>query len=180
MKYIILSILLSGIVLAIPEDTDMSDFIEVEILPVMGFRVIGMDYTGNDPLEIMTLWEVFVSRINEITVRSEEDDGYGVLLGFDETSGEFSYLACVASDMTEPVPDGMMALIISEGIYAVFTFQFDQLDAVYDFAYNEWIPQSGYAHGSGFDFEFYPEDFIPSEEGVLMQLYVNIEETSLE
>ena len=178
MKYVILSILLSGIAFAIAEGTDMSDYIEVDILPIMEFRVIGMEYTGNDPSEIMALWEVFVSRVIEITGCAEEDDAYGVTLGYDEDSGEFSYLACVASDMTGPVPEGMMELTIPSGTYAVFTFQFDKLDFIYDFAYNEWIPQSGFTHGSGFDFEFYPEDFIPSENGLLMQLYVSVEEVS--
>ncbi|MCD4701795.1 MAG: GyrI-like domain-containing protein [Candidatus Aegiribacteria sp.] len=174
MRLIILAVILPAI-LAASEEPAISELVEVEIMPVEGFTVIGMDYTGSDHLEVIALWEEFVHRIDEIPRYSFKDDAYGVLLGYDETTGEFSYLACVQFDMTGPLPDGMMELSIPDGEYAVFTFPFDKLDMIYDYIYGEWLPLSDYTHGNGYDFEFYPEDFIPSEEGVLMQLYVSVE-----
>lgn len=174
--YLIIMAVILPTILAASEEPETSELIGVEILPVEGFTVIGMDYTGNNPQDVMALWGEFVLRIGEIPGCQPKEDAYGVLLGYDETSGEFSYLACVVSDMTGSVPEGMLSIDISSGIYAVFTFPFVQLETIYDYVYGEWLPQSAYLRGNGYDFEFYPEDFIPSEEGVLMQLYVNVEE----
>lgn len=157
------------------EEVDLSEVIEVEIVTIEEFRVIGMEYSGSDPGEVMTLWEEFVLRIHEIHGVEMKDDAYGVLMGYDETSGEFSYLACVESDMVDPLPEGMMELSISGGEYAVFTFPFELLNEFYNYIYDEWLLVSPYEHGEGYDFEYYPADFIPSEEGVLMQLYVSVE-----
>jgi AraC family transcriptional regulator len=176
MRYLILAVILPALAIADSEEIYLGDFVEVEILPLTGFTVVGMDYTGNDPMEVMALWEEFVQRIGEIPACTPEDDAYGVLTGFDETTGEFGYLACVATDMSGPAPQGMTMLNIAPGTYAVFTFPFEDIEDIYDFVYGEWLPESGYTHGSGYDFEFYPETFIPSEEGVLMQLYVSVEE----
>jgi len=149
--------------------------VEVEIVTVDGFTVIGMDYHGSNPEEVMTLWEEFTPRIQEIPGVEMDDDAYGVLFGYDVISGEFNYLACVESDMTGPLPQGMMELSIAGGEYAVFTFPFEHLDDIYGYTYGEWLLVSEYEHGTGYDFEYYPADFIPSEEGVLMQLYVSVE-----
>ena len=177
MKYMILAVILPCIVFGIPEDTDMTDYIEIEIHPMMGFTAVGMRYTGDETSEVMALWEDFVPRIDEIPACESEDDGYGVLLDYDRATGEFSYLAAVAVDSAVSIPEGMMSVDISPGTYAVFTFRFDRLDTIYDFVYNEWLPQSGFLHAEGYDFEFYPQNFIPSDEGVLMQLYVSVVET---
>lgn len=60
------------VILAIPEDTNMTNYI------------------GNDPTEVMTLWEEFVPRVAEIQGCAPEDDGYGIILDYDETTGEFT------------------------------------------------------------------------------------------
>lgn len=156
------------------EEVNLSEVIEVEILTIESFSVVGMDYHGSNPEEVMALWEEFVPRIREIPGVEMDDDAYGVLPEYDEISGEFSYLACVESDMTDPLPEGMVMLSIPGGEYAVFTFPFVLLDKIYDYAYGEWLPGSAYTHGEGYDLEYYPADFIPSEEGILMQLFVSV------
>ncbi len=168
-------VILLPITQALAEEVDLSELVEVEITTIERFRVIGMDYRGADPGELMTLWEEFTPRIQEITGVEMDDDAYGILMGYDEISGEFSYLACVESDMADPLPEGMMELSISGGEYAEFTFPFELLNEIYCYIYEEWLIVSSYAHGEGYDFEYYPADFIPSEEGVLMQLYVSVE-----
>ncbi len=158
------------------ELSDMGDFIEVEILPLTGMTIVGMEYEGTDPAGIMQLWTEFMQRVDEIPGRSPQDDAYGVMLGYDQVTGKYSYLAGVASDAPEDIPQGMLAVDIPAGPYAVFTFRFDMLESIYSFVYDEWMPESGWVTGEGHCFEFYPEDFIPSEEGVLMQLYVSVRE----
>jgi predicted transcriptional regulator YdeE len=123
----------------------------------------------------MTLWEEFTPRIQEIPGVEMDSDAYGIFWGNDEMCEEFSYLACVESDMTGPLPDGMTMLNIHRGEYAVFTFPFEQVEEAYAYIYGEWLLVSVYDHGAGFDFEYYPAEFIPSEAGVLMQLYVSVE-----
>ena len=157
------------------EEADLSSVIEVEIVTIEGFTVIGIDYHGSNPEEIMILWEEFTPRIQEIPGVEMDDNAYGVLFGYDVISEEFSYLACVESDISGPLPEGMMELSITDGEYAVFTFPFEQLDEIYDYIYGEWLPESDQSHGGGYDFEYYPADFIPSDAGVLMQLYVSVE-----
>ena len=58
--------------------------------------------------------------------------------------------------------------------YAVFTFPFVLVDEAYGYVYGTWLPESDLALGEGYDFEFYPAEFIPSDEGVLMQLFLSV------
>lgn len=176
MYLVILLLLLQTPGSSAPEETPiLSELVEIEIVTIEGFRVIGMDYTGSNPEEVMALWEEFVPRIKEISGVDMDDDAYGVLFGYDVISGEYSYLACVESDISGPLPEGMMELSLADGEYAVFTFPFSLLGEIYNYAYYEWLPESAYSHGSGYDFEFYPAEFIPSEENVLMQLFISVE-----
>ena len=157
------------------EEVDLSELIEVEIVTIEGFTVLGMEIHSSDSLEIMTLWEEFTPRIQEIPGVEMDDDAYGVFWGNDDISDEFTYLACVESGMSGPLPGGMIMLNILEGEYAVFTFPFEKVEEAYAYIYSEWLLVSAYEHGAGYDFEYYPADFIPSDEGVLMQLFVSVE-----
>ena len=157
------------------EAADLSEVIKVEIVIIEGFTVLGLEIHSSCSLEIITLWEEFTPRIQEIPGVEMDDDAYGVFWGNDEMCEEFSYLACVESDMTGPLPEGMMMLNIPGGEYAVFTFPFEQVEEAYAYIYGEWLLVSVYEHGAGYDFEYYPAEFIPSDKGILMQLYVSVE-----
>lgn len=169
-------LILMPLTLVLAEEPDISELVEVEITNIEGFTAVGMYCIDTNPEEVMALWEEFVPRIIEIPGVQMDDDAYGVFLAYNEASGEFSYLACVESDMSEPLPEGMAELEITGGEYAVFTFPFVLLDEIFDYAYGEWLPESAYTHGDGYDFEYYPAEFIPSEEGILMQLYVSVKQ----
>ncbi len=157
------------------EDVDQSFVIEVEIVTIESFTVIGLEIHSSDSQEIMALWEEFTPRIQEIPGVEMNDDAYGVFWGNDEICDEFSYLACVESDMSGSLPEGMLELNIPGGEYAVFTFPFEKVEEAYAYIYGEWLLVSAYEHGAGYDFEYYPADFIPSDDGILMQLYVSVE-----
>lgn len=173
-RMIAVLLILLPITQAFAEDVDLSEVVEVEIITIEGFTVIGMACHSSSSWSITALWEEFVPRIQEIPGVEMNDDAYGVLWGNDEISDDFTYVACVESDMTGPLPEGMMELSIQDGEYAVFTFPFELLYEIYYYAYEEWLPESAHSRGDGYDFEYYPADFIPSEEGVLMQLYVSV------
>ncbi|OPL19616.1 MAG: hypothetical protein AVO35_09890 [Candidatus Aegiribacteria sp. MLS_C] len=149
---------------------------EVEILPFMGVSVAGMEYTGTDPEGIVQLWTDFVQQADGIPGKYPEDDGYGILMDYDPETGDFTYMAGTAWSGEGELPRGMTSVEIGSGTYAVFTFEFDMVDEIYGFVYDEWLPVSGWVRGGGCDFEYYPEEFVPSDEGVLMQLYVSVEE----
>ncbi len=168
-------LILLPITQVIAEEVDLSEVIEVEIVTIEGFTVLGMEIHSSDSLEIMTLWEEFTPRIQEIPGVEMDDDSYGVFWGNDEMCEEFTYLACVESDITGPLPEGMIELNITGGEYAVFTFPFEQVEEAWGYIYGEWLLVSPYQHGAGYDFEYYPAEFIPSDAGVLMQLYVSVE-----
>ncbi len=157
------------------EEVNLSEVIEVEIVTIEGFTVLGLEIHSSDSLQIMTLWEEFTPRIQEIPGVEMDSDAYGVFWGNDEMYDEFTYLACIESDLTDPLPEGMITLNIPGGEYAVFTFPFEQVEDAYSYIYGEWLLVSAYEHGAGYDFEYYPSEFIPSEDGVLMQLYVSVE-----
>ena len=168
-------LILLPITQVIAEEVDLSEVIEVEIVTIEGFTVLGMEIHSSDSLEIMTLWEEFTPRIQEIPGVEMDDDAYGVFWGHDEICDEFTYLACVESDMTGPLPEGMIELNIPGGEYAVFTFPFEQVEEAWGYIYGEWLLVSAYEHGAGYDFEYYPAEFISTDKGVLMQLYVSVE-----
>lgn len=170
---VLLILIPSALVLA--EDRELIDMVEVEITTLEGFNVVGMVYQGSDTEGVIALWEDFTPRIQEIPGVNMDGDGYGVLVDYDDETGEFTYLACTGSDMAGTIPYGMIGLGIREGEYAVFTFPFSLLDEIYGYVYGTWLPESEYSHGDGYDFEYYPADFIPSDEGVLMQLFVSVE-----
>ncbi len=178
MFFIILLLLQTPDVSAAEDTPVFSELVEVEIVTIEGFGVIGMDYTGSDAEEVMALWEEFTPRIKEIPGVNMDDDAFGVLFGYDVISGEYSYLACVESDMEGALPEGMMELSVAGGEYAVFTFPFTLLGEIYNYAYYEWLPESTHSHGDSYDFEYYPAEFIPSEEHVLMQLFISVEQTA--
>jgi len=157
------------------EETDLSNVIKVEIVTIEGFTVLGLEIHSSDSLQIMTLWEEFTPRIQEIPGVEMDGDAYGVFWGNDEMYDDFTYLSCVESDTTGPIPEGMITLNIPGGEYAVFTFPFEKVEEAYAYIYGEWLLVSAYEHGAGYDFEYYPAEFIPSEDGVLMQLFVSVE-----
>jgi len=78
--------------------------------------------------------------------------------------------------MPDPLPEGMIRWEIDPGTYAVFHFPFTELSAIYEYVYGVWFGQSGYTHGAGYDFEYYPPGFNQDTEGVIMQLFVSIKE----
>ena len=170
-------ILLLPLTLSLAQDTELSEQVDIQMVTVDdSFRVAGMEYQGKDPAEVAVLWDDLLQRLDELPGVQVTDPGYGILLDYDDMSGEFTYMAAVVAEAGDPPPEGMRELVIPAGDYAVFTFDFSLLPQVSRYAYQEWLPLSDYVAGDGYDFEYYPADFDPAGEAATMQIFVSVKE----
>lgn len=68
----------------------------------------------------------------------------GHFVNFDPAS-EFERWACVEVADFDVIPDGLEKLVLPAGTYAVFHYKGSSTDpAIFDYIYNEWLPQSDY------------------------------------
>lgn len=102
--------------------------------------------------EIPLLWKSFMPRRNEVR-NVKNADLYSIEIYDDlnyfnhfNPSLEFNKWAAVEVSAAEVVPEKMDALIIPEGVYAVFTYIGSGQDvfAFYATIFNEWLPSSKY------------------------------------
>ena len=64
---------------------------------------------------------------------------------------------------------------VPPGTYAVVTFPFNQLMAAIDEIHNSWLPQSGYHHTGGPEYEYYGLAFEPDDPETEMQFHMPVE-----
>ena len=98
------------------------------------------------------LWSHFSPRIKEIQNKSNQDL-YSVQI-FDSISyfkvfnpnAEFIKWAAVKVNCPDNIPEGMSQLVLSEGLYAVFTYVGKPSEAYmfYEYIFNSWLPSSHY------------------------------------
>lgn len=154
------------------------------IMTLPGFTVVGIRYRGCNALgEVRELWPDLIDRFDEIE-SILPGGAYGVIgnyagrvngMGnYDATKGEFDYLAGLAVDEIEYLPEGMDYWQIPEQTYAIFKFLFSELGEAYRIAYQQWLPSSGYRYSGGPELEHYPEEFDPEDESSEMELWVPI------
>jgi AraC family transcriptional regulator len=75
----------------------------------------------------------------------------------------------------ENVPEGMACFEVPGGKYAVFTTTLPKLGETFQYAYSTWLPQSGYQHADGPDFELYGEYFNPQDPESEFEVYIPIQ-----
>jgi AraC family transcriptional regulator len=139
------------------------------------FTVVGLKYRGkNENKEIPQLWDQLMPRAGEIAGRVNPQVAYGVEGNFDMNSGEFDYLAGFEVSDENAAPAGMSVWRVPEQTYAVFACTLPTLMETMGHIYQTWLPQSGYQHGGGPEFEFYDEHFDPHDDRSTMYLYVPI------
>ena len=148
---------------------------EPKIVKGAAFTVVGMKYHGkNENNEIPQLWGEFGPRMHEIKQVANPHIAYGVCDNFDKSSGEFDYIAGFEVSSTAEIPGGMVSWDIPEGKYAVFTCTLPTLGEAFQYAYHTWLPQSGYQHVAGPEFELYDERFDLKDPGSEMDVYIPI------
>ncbi len=147
---------------------------EPKIVTKPAFTVVGMLYHGrNEKNEIPQMWGEFVPRIGEIKHQLETHESYGVCRDL-EPEGVFEYVAGVPVRKVEDVPEGMVSWDVPEGKYAVFTCTLKTIHEAYQYAFQTWLPGSGYQRADGPDFEYYDADFDPDASHPELYIYIPI------
>lgn len=148
---------------------------EPKIVTKPAFTVVGMKYRGkNENNEIPHMWNEFNPRIGEIKHKPEQWVAYGVC-GESEEDGTFEYVAGVDVEMVKDVPQGMVSWEVPEQKYVVFDCTLPTIGEAYKYAFETWLPQSGYQRAGSPDFELYDERFDPNDvENSEMYIYIPI------
>ena len=152
------------------ESSDM----EPKIVTKPAFTVVGMLYHGkNENNEIPQLWGEFMTRAQEIRQVATPHLGYGVCGDLDD-SDEFNYLAGFGVTGVDKIPAGMSSWEVPEQTYAVFPCTLKSIHQAYQYAFQTWLPQSGYQRAEGPDFELYDEDFDDKAQDPELTIYIPI------
>lgn len=150
---------------------------EPKIVMRTAFQVIGMKYRGkNENQEIPQLWRDYGARWKEIKDIVDPEVAYGVMDRYDEATGEFDYIASMEVGEIKDIPEGMVSVDVPEQTYAVFPCTLAKLMESYDHALKTWLPESGYEHTGGPEFELYDEDFDPQDTNSEFYYYMPIKE----
>lgn len=139
------------------------------------FTVVGFKYHGkNENQEIKGVWDVFNTRVDELlAAASGIGQAYGVCSSAIEPDGSFDYLAGLEVQAIAELPEGMEQWVVPEQTYAVFPCKLATIGEAYRYAFEEWLPQSGYRRADGPDFEYYDETFDVAD-AANSQLYVYV------
>jgi AraC family transcriptional regulator len=158
----------------------MTDALPVEVKTWPAFTAVGIKYRGdNANQEIGDLWDVFVPRIPEVPNPVESDEAYGLMDNFElNEEGKtqaFDYLACLPVTAVGDLPDGMESWMVPEGLYVAVTVPFASIMSGFDHLHSVWLPASEYVYDlSRPEFEYYPPEFDPRKEGVVIQVCMPI------
>ena len=123
---------------------------------------------------VPALWDLLLKYENKIQNRVKSGISYGVEFGFDKASGLSCYIAGF------PVKEGsvpqkcFVKIEIPSQVYAVFPCTLNTLRDVYDYIYNEWLPNSSFQRMDGPEFEFYDANFRGDNPNSVMYLYIPV------
>ncbi len=147
---------------------------EPKIVTKPAFTVVGLLYHGkNENNEIPRLWEQLNPRFNEIRAKVSPAVAYGVC-GNTDDKGAFDYMAGFEVTQVEAMPAGMTSWEVPEQTYAVFPCTLKTIHDAYQYAFQTWLPTSGYQQGEGPDFELYDEEFDDADPDPRLTIYIPI------
>ena len=150
------------------EDDDM----QPKIVEKPGFTVVGMVYEGkNEKNEIAGLWGRFNPRIAEY--QNFIDGAFGVCEPAKE-DGSFRYMAGMSVSKPDDAPSDMEIWEVPSHLYAVFPCTLQTIGETYKYAFETWLPGSGYRYTASPDFEYYDEHFDPNVDGSILYIYVPV------
>ncbi len=140
---------------------------------------IGDSFIQGQSEEIGALWGRFVLRMHEIQNRKEYD--LGVCTSKHPTivkkeGDTFIYVAAVAVENADHVPQGMVVCDIPAATFAVFTHKGPILNIKHtcEYIWGTWLPESGYELNDIPDFELYDSRFDPQTGSGEVDIYVPI------
>ena len=139
-----------------------------KIIETEQIKLVGIEITTSlSEDKTKDLWKTFVQRVNEIPNR-KNDNYYSVQIYAPGSSMEtftpitpFNKWAAVAVHEIETIPAGMDALVIAQGMYAVFKHKGIAADffRTSQYIYGTWLPASEYALDDRPHFEIMGPDY---------------------
>ncbi len=100
---------------------------------------------------------------------------YGVMGNYDESSGEYDYMAAYAVTEVKDIPEGMESWTLPAQIYADFPCTMSTIRQTYDAIYGQWLPASTYRHAPSPVLELYDENFDNGDPNAGFWLCIPIE-----
>lgn len=157
------------------------NFKNVEEIKVIGMvtKFISILSPDHDNEKVIpALWNKYVPRSHEIPNRLGPAD-FGVCYkedGVRSHPDECFYLAGAEVKSLDKVPEGMMALTIPAGRYAVFTHKgsLEKLDFTMKYIFGSWLPKSGEKLRDAPDLEIYDKRFKPNSEDSELDIYIPV------
>ncbi len=144
--------------------------IQPSLRQIEAVRLIGLRYkTTLHKNRAPEMWNVFNSRVHEITNRVGTVRAYGICeadsafnLSEFNVNSEFSHFIGTEVSSFHEIPQGMNAKTLAGGKYAVFTHKgkMNNLKMTYDYIWGTWALCSGFEIDMRDDFDYYDERFL--------------------
>jgi len=155
-------------------------FVDEKKIVGMGTKFISALSPDHDNLKVIpALWAKYVPRSQEIKSRiSSADLGVCFDPGKEKSHpDECFYLAGTEVKSADEIPEGMMAMTIPAGQYAVFTHKgsIEKLNFTMKYIYGSWLPKSGQKLRDAPDLEIYDQRFRPDSEDSELDIYIPIQ-----
>jgi len=152
------------------------------IVEKSAFHVVGMQgrYTPTTNHGIPELWSRFAPRMDEVEQRIGKHS-FGVCIPIEgDELGSFDYVACVEVEPGGRVPEGMTALAVDGGTYAVFTHRghISHFHETMKQVWGVWLPASKLRYAHHPDFEYYDDRFDGTTGEGEVDIYVPIDPAS--
>ena len=146
------------------------------MVALAAFTVVGMKCKVDMQINpIPQLWDDFSPRTGEIANVADAMACYGVCFGGENK--EHYYIAGMSVNSTENLPQGMEAIEVDGGTYAVFEHHgaLDNLMQTYQHIYEEWFPASEFKPLGCQDFEKYDYRFKFGQADSIMEIWVPVQ-----
>ncbi len=135
---------------------------EPKIVQKPEINLVGMVVFANPTEgEFAKTWDRFIQYRDELPEHSNTTDHYGVEFYTQDMAltHKWFYMAADEVDNLDVIPVRMVAKRLPATTYAVFTVRggLKELGEGFRYAYDTWLPHSGYEIAHPYDFEFYQD-----------------------
>ena len=158
---------------------------EPEIREIAAFVVVGVRerFDPESKHHIPELWQRFLPILPNIP-HQVPGTTYGVCLNVDPDDGSFDYVAGVAVERVDRLPEGLIAETIPTQTYAVFTHHLrstslhEELQPTLRWIWGTWLREAPFDYVPGPDFERYPPEFDPMNGKGFLEICVPVRRQS--
>ncbi|MBN1370448.1 MAG: GyrI-like domain-containing protein [Anaerolineaceae bacterium] len=143
---------------------------EPRLVDFPALHLVGVRYHGDSSGgELERVWQQFGEKMAQSLLAAQPRRTFGLWVYPDsfQTSRDFDYLAGLAVEGLDAVPQGMVERRLAARRYAVFEHvgSLRNIRRTYVYAYGEWLPHSGLKPAAQYDLEGYDERFTGPDRG---------------